>query len=75
MKISEGTIMKKPPAKRYGNCDSSSTVNTKAGKVRLRTVRITAAKTSFQESTKVKSVAAANPGKASGNEIRRKAWN
>ena len=42
--------------------------------VRSRTVRIEAAKTSFQEITKAKMAVAARPGRASGRITLQKAW-
>src|SRR5437764_940641 len=66
MKTSAGKINAKPPANRYGSGESPSDDSTCAGRVRLLTVRMTDAKTSFQDSTKVKMLAAAMPGSASG---------
>src|SRR5207247_8621017 len=66
MKTSEGTIRTKPPAKRKGSGESLRALSTWAGRVRLETVRMLAAKTSFQERTKVKMLAGARPGRASG---------
>src|SRR6266568_2588575 len=54
MKISEGMTSAKPPANLYGSCELLSEASTCAGNVRFFTVRIVAAKTSFQEATKVK---------------------
>src|ERR1051325_1329338 len=73
MKTSEGTMSANPPANRNGSGESPSELNTWAGNVRLDTVRIVAANTSFQDSTKVKIPAAANPGSASGRATRKKA--
>src|SRR6266498_1562955 len=66
MKMSAGRISAKPPANRYGNGESPSDASTCAGSVRLLTVRMTEANTSFQESTNVKMLAAARPGNANG---------
>src|ERR687885_2972826 len=73
MKTSEGTTRANPPAKRYGNGELFSDVSTCAGSVRCETVRIVAANTSFQDSTKVKMDAAAIPGRARGSDTRRNA--
>ena len=71
--ISEGASMKNPPANRNGSGDCSRTASTCAGSVGFRSVRIDAAKTSFQEIRKTKIAAAASPGSASGSAIRRNA--
>src|SRR5438105_209325 len=73
MKISAGTINANPPANRYASGDAFNDDNTCAGSVRLVTVRITDANTSFQDSTNVKMLAAAMPGSASGSATRLKA--
>src|ERR687895_2584440 len=73
MKTSEGASMNQAAAKRKGAGDSLSEARTRAGSVRSRRVRIVAAKTSFQERTKVKMAAAARPGRASGSTTRTKA--
>src|SRR6266508_6173301 len=63
---SDGASMNHAAAKRNGNGEVLSAASTSAGSVRCRRVRITAAKTSFHDSTKVKMAAAASPGSASG---------
>src|SRR3972149_3522973 len=73
MKMIAGMRMKNPPAKRKWSGDWFNWTINLAGSVWLRTVRIAAAKTSFQESTKVNMAEAANPGKANGKATRRKA--
>src|SRR5919199_7003339 len=73
MKISAGTISANPPAKRYGSGESFNAERTCAGNVRLVTVRMTDANTSFHDRTKVKIEAAAMPGSASGRATRAKA--
>src|SRR5688572_33005552 len=73
MKTKDGTTNANPPANRSGSDESLREVNTCAGKVRLDTVRMDAANTSFHDSTKVKMPAAARPGNASGNATLRKA--
>src|SRR3984893_15193698 len=73
IKISAGTISATPPANLYANGELSSCVSTWAGNVRFCTVRMTDAKTSFQDRTNVKMLAAARPGSASGIATRVKA--
>src|ERR671914_1289794 len=73
MKKSDGASMNQAAAKRKGTGDWVRAERTSAGSVRSRRVRITAAKTSFQERTKVKIEAAASPGSASGMTTRMKA--
>src|SRR3954469_13123998 len=75
MKTSEGMTSAKPPANLYGSCELLSEASTCAGSVRCFTVRIVAAKTSFQDATKVKMAVAAIPGRESGNMMRQKAEN
>src|SRR5215831_3653095 len=70
MNTSAGTISAKPPAKRYASGESFKDARTCAGNVRLLTVRMTEANTSFHDSTKAKMLAAASPGNASGSAIR-----
>src|SRR2546422_7728551 len=70
MNTSEGTISTKPPAKRYGNGELLNDDSICAGKVWFWTVRMLAANTSFHDSTKVKMLAAAMPGMASGRATR-----
>src|ERR671931_1430277 len=70
MTTSDGASRKKAPAKRNGGGEVDRVDSTSAGRVRLRSVRITAAKTSFHDSTKVKIDAAASPGSASGSTTR-----
>src|SRR5919108_466892 len=64
---SDGASMNQAAAKRNGNGEVFSAASTSAGSVRWRNVRITAANTSFHDSTKVKIAAAASPGRASGS--------
>src|SRR5215218_909227 len=73
MKIRDGAIRNQAAAKRYGIGESLSWERISAGNVRSRSVRMTAANTSFQESTKVKIDAAASPGSASGSTTLRNA--
>src|SRR5437588_4551626 len=73
MNTIEGRMSMKPPANRYGSGDSLSDANTCAGRVRFWTVRILAANTSFHDNTKVKMLAAAMPGMASGSTTRKNA--
>src|SRR5918994_34022 len=74
IKISDGASMKKAAANRKCGGEEVITLSTRAGSVRSCKVRMTAAKTSFQERTRVKIDAAAIPGKASGRTTRRNAW-
>src|SRR5687767_9608833 len=67
MKMSEGIISAKPPAKRTGRADSFRKERTCAGRVRLRTVRMVAANTSFHDSTKANIEAAERPGSDIGS--------
>src|SRR5918999_307806 len=64
---SDGASMNQAAAKRNGGGEGFNAASTSAGSVRSRRVRITAANTSFHDSTKVKIAAAASPGSASGN--------
>src|SRR4051794_11891719 len=73
IKIKAGTISGNPPANRYGSGESFNDDSTCAGSVRLVTVRMTDANTSFHDRTKVKIEAAVMPGNASGNATRVKA--
>ena len=73
MKATAGMAMKSPPANLKPSGDVPSPASTWAGNVRVRKVRIVAAKTSFHEITNVKIAAAARPGSASGSATRRKA--
>src|SRR3712207_2024956 len=73
MKMREGASMNQAAAKRKGAGEAVRAERTRAGRVRSRKVRMVAAKTSFQERTKVKMEAAARPGRASGRTTRRKA--
>src|SRR5215212_5020349 len=75
MKTTDGTTRANPPANRNGNGESPRDERICAGRVRFETVRIVAAKTSFQDSTKVKILAAARPGAASGRATLRNAPN
>src|SRR5262249_26728885 len=70
MKMKAGAVRAKPPANLNGRGDTLSDWTTCAGSVALWRVRISAPKTSFQESTKLKSAAAARPGTLSGSTTR-----
>ena len=68
-----GRTMKSPPANLNASGDVERDASTCAGSVRVRSVRIVAANTSFHEITNVKIAAAARPGRARGNTMRRNA--
>src|SRR5712691_12122133 len=70
MNTSAGRISANPPANRYGSGESPNDDSTCAGSVRLLTVRMTDANTSFHDNTNVKMLAAARPGNASGMATR-----
>src|SRR6185503_2552824 len=65
-----GSTMTRPATNLNASGDVDSDAKTCAGNVRIRTVRIDAAKTSFHEMTNVKIAAAASPGSAGGSAIR-----
>src|SRR5262245_56296191 len=73
--IRAGTSMNQAAAKRNGSGDTERDDSTSAGSVRSVVVRMTAAKVSFHDSTKVKMAAAAMPGSARGMTTLAKAAN
>ena len=70
MNTKAGTVRHRPPANRNWSGESESCCTSAAGRVGLRSVRITATNTSFHDVTNANSAAAARPGTLLGSTTR-----
>src|SRR5262249_28508246 len=70
MNTKAGIVRHRPPANRNASGDSESCCTTAAGRVGLRSVRMTATNTSFHDVTNANKAAAARPGTLLGSTTR-----